>query len=479
MRGDKVLIIEDAMSLSGAIKSELQETYQLHADTAANLEQARELLRSNSGDYFIATVDLQLPDCNNGDAVSLVNEYQIPAIVFTGQQDPSVRAHFITHDLVDYVFKTGAYSIHYICALINRVLFNHAFTILVVDDSRSALLSLEKLLNNQGFQVIGAKDAAECMMAMKQKPDMVILDQFLPDGMGHDICRNIRTIYPDPILQIIGVSSKGDHDTAAFFLKNGGDDFLLRPFNPEEFVRRINHRADYVDQIRELNNISEEKNKFLGMAAHDLRNPLSVIQHASKRLSKGELPEDKFQSLLEMIQKSTSSMQHLLNDLLDISAIESGKIQLHKMALNLSDIAKERVAFFSTKAQEKSIELIEKFPESAMVDVDPTRITQVIDNLLSNAIKYSPEHFQVTVSIEKEAGKIRLNVIDQGPGINAEDTGKLFKAFNRLGHRTTGGETSHGLGLSICLRIIEVHAGSIAYKNAPESGSHFYFELPR
>lgn len=479
MCGDKVLIIEDTVSLSGAIKGKLLETYQIHSDIAPSLEKAKELLDSHASDYFIATVDLQLPDCTNGDAVSLVNEHKVPAIVFTGQQDPTIRAHFITHDLVDYIFKAGAYSIHYICALINRVLFNHNFTILVVDDSRSALLSLEKLLSNQGFNIICAKNAAECMIAMKKNPDMVILDQFLPDGVGHDVCRNIRSIYPDPILQIIGVSSKGDHDTAAFFLKNGGDDFLLRPFNPEEFARRINHRADYVDQIRELKNISEEKNKFLGMAAHDLRNPLSVIQHATSRISKGTLSEDKIQSMLDMINKSTSSMQQLLNDLLDISAIESGKIELHKIPLNLSDIARERVLFFQSKANQKHIELIENIPDSSMVDIDPTRITQVIDNLLSNAIKYSPEHFQVTISIEKEANKIRLNVIDQGPGIKDEDLDKLFKAFNRLGHRPTGGETSHGLGLSICLKIVETHGGTINYQNAPESGSHFYFELPR
>lgn len=145
-------------------------------------------------------------------------------------------------------------------------------------------------------------------------------------------------------------------------MKNGGDDFLLRPFNPEEFARRINHRADYVDQIRELKNISEEKNKFLGMAAHDLRNPLSVIQHATSRISKGTLSEDKIQSMLDMINKSTSSMQQLLNDLLDISAIESGKIELHKIPLNLSDIARERVLFFQSKANQKHIELIENIP---------------------------------------------------------------------------------------------------------------------
>ena len=479
MRGDKVLIIEDAMSLSGAIKCELQDTYQLKSDIAASMEQAEALLKANADDYFIATVDLQLPDCDTGAAVDLVNQYNIPAIIFTGEQSPSLRDHFLTHDLVDYVFKSGDYSINYICWLINRVLYNHDFTVLVVDDSRSAMATLKKLLDNQGYNVLCAATASECMIMMKQKPHMVILDQFLPDGLGHDLCRNIRTLYPDPTLQIIGVTSKGNKDTAAFFLKSGGDDFLLRPFNPEEFTNRINHRADYADKIRQLNHINEEKNHFLGMAAHDLRNPLGTIQQATKRLAKGDLTADKVDSLMEMVQKSASNMQQLLNDLLDISAIETGKLQLHKLPLNLSDIAKERIDFFKQKANEKNIEIIHDLPESAMVELDPTRIVHVIDNLLSNAVKYSPEHFQIKITIEKEKDLVRFNVIDQGPGIDSKDIPKLFKAFNRLGHSTTGGESSHGLGLSICQRIIDAHQGGIAYKHPPEPGSHFYFELPK
>ena len=262
-------------------------------------------------------------------------------------------------------------------------------------------------------------------------------------------------------------------------MKNGGNDFLLRPFNPEEFCNRVNHRADYIDQIRELKYISNEKNNFLGMAAHDLRNPLSIIQQASKHLQRVDLTEEKKKSLTEMIQKSANSMQQLLNDLLDISAIENSNLKMHKLTINLSEIVKERIEYFTPKALAKNIDIEANLPSSTMVEVDPTRITQVIDNLISNAVKYSPEQFQITISIEKKTDSIRVNFYDQGPGIKKEDVPKLFKAFNRLGHHTTGGETSHGLGLSICLRIIQAHNGKIAYEDNPDGGSLFYFEVPR
>jgi signal transduction histidine kinase len=181
-----------------------------------------------------------------------------------------------------------------------------------------------------------------------------------------------------------------------------------------------------------------------------------------------------------MIKKSISSMQLLLDDLLDISAMEKGKLELKLFTLNLSELIKERLDFFKPKAKEKDIEVALTLPESIMIEIDPIRITQVIDNLLSNAIKYSPKGSKVTINGQKEKTFIRINVLDEGAGIKADDIPQLFKAFKRLGHKTTGGESSHGLGLSICLKIIKAHKGTIAYKdNSEKKGSHFYFELPR
>ena len=479
MGAQKVLIIEDAKSLASAIQGELQDSYQLESDIASTMAQAKMLLEAHSGEYFAANVDLELPDCESGAAVDLVNRYQIPAIIFTGQHDPSIRERFSTQDIVDYVYKTGPHSINYIAWLLQRVLRNQELSVLIVDDSPSALVTLKKMLSHQGFKVLCARDSAECMDLMKSHPDIVILDQFLTDGLGHELCRKIRTVYPDPVLQVIGVSSKGDENTASFILKNGGDDFILRPFNPEEFSLRINHRAEYVSHIRELRRISEEKNKFLGMAAHDLRNPLWVIQQANNHLFSENISKESKQTLRDLINQSTIGMQQLLDDLLDITSIESGKIELNIRAINLSDVAKERIYFFKERALLKNIVIDECLPDSAMVEVDPVRITQVIDNLLSNAVKYSPADSSITVKIEKESELIGFNVIDQGPGVKEADEKKLFKVFQRLGHKTTGGESSHGLGLSICLKIINAHGGVIAYKKSQESGGHFFFNIPK
>lgn len=477
--GNKVLIIEDARALSAAIKEELRQQYEIQSDIASSLADAQALLTDKAEQYFIAVVDLQLPDCEPGEAAQLTNDHKLPSIIFTGQHEINLRDQFSHLDLVDYVFKSASSGVHYIGWLIQRVLMNRNQTVLVVDDSPSARATMVALLKTQGFNVIEAKDGKTCMEQVDAKPNLIILDQYLPDAMGHELCRDIRAKENDPLLQIIGVSSKGDKDTAAIFLKCGANDFIARPFNSEEFTNRINHRADYQDQVKAHQRASEEKNRFLGMAAHDLRNPVSFIQQACRRLEKLSNNNEALTPIIDLLIKNSKSMSHLLDDLLDISAIEMGRLQLHKLPINLSDVVTERILSFEEIADKKSIKLHYHDSGSNMVEADPSRISQVIDNLLSNAIKYSPEAKQIMVSIEKLDKAIRCSVIDQGPGIKDQDQEHLFKTFQRLGHKTTGGESSHGLGLAICLRIINAHEGEIHYQDAKEGGSHFYFDLPR
>ena len=478
---DKVLIIEDSKAISDALQEQLFEQFAIESDIANTLAHAQETITSHPNDYFAASVDLQLPDGKNGAALNLVNQYDIPAIVYTGQEDPSIREGFLHHNFVDYVFKNSARSIYYISWLCHRILLNKDLKVLVVDDSPSAQAALCSLISIQGFQILKASSKKECLEVMKKEPniDIVILDQFLPDGMGHEICGELRSEEYDPLMQIMGVSSKGGKDDAAYFLKSGGDDFLLRPFNPEEFIHRLNYRADYIEKIRELKHVNQEKNKFWSMATHDLRNPLGVILQATKRLKTKTLSQEKAEHMLDLISKSGEGLQHLLEDLLNISAIESGKLNLQIITFNLNDIVNERIELFKIKALEKNISLENMTTDSAMVEADPMRISQVIDNFLSNSIKYSPLNTHIKISIRKSTSHIRLSVIDEGPGVQEQDVKNLFKAFHRLGHRTTGGESSHGIGLSICKRIMDAHKGKAGYSQQSSIGSEFYFELPK
>ena len=477
---EKVLIIEDSVAEAQALAHQLMEDYHFPSDVAHCLKDAEALLNQTTDTIYVsAVVDLHLPDGKVGAAFELTNQFKIPAIVFTGQLNSELRKRFTSDYLADFVFKTGEHDFKYVCWLVNRLYHNRDLKVLIVDDSISARLTLKTLITHQGFQVLEAEDGKSAMLQMECNPDIVVVDLFLPDILGYELCRKIQRDFTSDYRQLIGVSSKADENSSVLLLKNGCHDFIPRPFNFEEFNSRLNQRAEYIDNTKELHRLNQEKNRFLGMAAHDLRNPAAAIHHAANRLNSLNIENSKVKRALEIIHKSCDSIQILLNDLLDISAIETGKLVLNKNTFNLCPIIEERVQHHQIHANSKNIAIRLELPESAMVDIDSPRMSQVIDNLLSNAIKYSPNNSQTTIRLEKESKHLTLSVIDQGPGIKKEDIESLFTAFTRLGHKTTGGESSHGLGLAICIRIMHAHGGSIDYRDAEGGGSHFYIKIPK
>lgn len=477
---EKILIIEDSIAEAHALAYQLMEDYSFPSEIAHNLKEAESLLSCDSRPpYICAIVDLHLPDAEPGAAFTLTNQYKIPAIVFTGQLNPQLRERFTSDYLADFVFKSGEHDFKYVCWLVNRLYHNRNLKVLIVDDSISARLTLKTLVSHQGFQVFEADDGKTALDQMKHNPDIVIIDLFLPDILGYELSRKIHRDFKSDYRQLIGVSSKSDENSSLLLLKNGCHDFIPRPFNFEEFIYRLNQRAEYINNTQELHRLSEEKNRFLGMTAHDLRTPTSAIGHAANRLASLNLTDEKAIRAIEIINRSCDSMQLLLNDLLDISAIETGKLVLTKETCNLCLTVQERVQHHQYHAAEKDIGFNLDLPESAMVEVDATRITQVMDNLISNALKYSPKSSEISMQLSKDQHHVQFSIIDQGPGIREEDIDHLFTAFTRFGHQATGGESSHGLGLSICLKIMRAHGGSIAYEDADGGGSHFYIKIPK
>lgn len=231
------------------------------------------------------------------------------------------------------------------------------------------------------------------------------------------------------------------------------------------------------DALHKLNDI---KNKFLGIAAHDLRNPLSNIQLAASMMQDTPLQLSKGDSdlLLADINRQAQYMFTLIEDLLDVSQIESGHLELRLEQLSLEPFLHENVHRHINTALLKEMQIIHKQCPEGIVCADPIRLRQVIDNLISNAIKYSPQGSMVTVWAEQIHDKWKISVQDEGPGIPPEDKEELFRYFGRLANRPTGGERSTGLGLAISRRIVEAHGGQIGVESEVGRGSIFWFTLP-
>ncbi|WP_455244256.1 PAS domain-containing sensor histidine kinase [Petrachloros mirabilis] len=231
---------------------------------------------------------------------------------------------------------------------------------------------------------------------------------------------------------------------------------------------------------KELEELNETKNKFLGMASHDLRNPLHTIQSFSQILEDGMVggvnAEQK--DMLGSIYNASKFMQALLENLLDISKIESGKIELDKQIRDFNLTVKQQVELQQLLAKKKQITLHMNLSEIPPVRFDQNAIMQVLGNLIGNAIKFSPPNSSIYVATERAGDRIRCSVRDEGPGLSQKDQELLFKEFQRLSAKPTGGEKSTGLGLAIVKKLIHLHNGQVGAKSMLGKGTTFFFSLP-
>lgn len=243
----------------------------------------------------------------------------------------------------------------------------------------------------------------------------------------------------------------------------------------------INLQRELSRKNAELSRLNELKNQFLGMAAHDLRNPLGAIQAYSDFLIEeaGPALSDEHQGFMRAIYDSSHFMVQLVNDLLDISTIESGQLQLNLAKTDLVALVRRCVELNSTLAQKKDITLTFVCEgDIPQMVIDGPKIEQVINNLVSNAIKYSYPDSEALIRLERAPDHIQLSVADEGQGIPEEEMDNLFQYFGRTSVQATAGERSTGLGLAIAHNIVVGHGGKIWAESQVGEGSTFYVSLP-
>jgi len=231
------------------------------------------------------------------------------------------------------------------------------------------------------------------------------------------------------------------------------------------------------EQNQLLKSLNEQKNEFLGIAAHDLRNPIGVIQGFSELLE--ENINDEYKDYTRVITKMSSKMLNLLDDLLDISKIEAGKLDLKKDEIDYNAFVAQNIRMNEFLARSKGIKIVSDFGVyELIVSIDKEKIDQVLNNLIGNAIKYSYHDSTITVKVFREINQIITQVIDNGQGIPAKEIDGLFYPFRQTSVRPTNGEASHGLGLAIVKKIIEGHNGHVEVTSEFGKGSIFSFILP-
>jgi signal transduction histidine kinase len=384
--------------------------------------------------------------------------------------------------------------------------------LLVVDDHEAVIASVVELFRGR-YHVLGAHSVEKALGLLQQGGIAVVMaDQRMPKMSGSELLAQIATLDPD-VTRIL-MTGYPDIDVVMQAINQGKIYYYVpKPWDSTELEAIIDKAFEYhellcerrrlITELRQANNDLEAKvqartqelqeknaaleamnrlkNEFLGMAAHDLRSPIGNIQSLAELLldNDADMRHDERVEVAAMIRKLSHGMMNLLNDLLDITTIESGKIDLQLMPVSVAPYVVEIQHYHQRLAERKKIQLVAEVAENIpMLCFDKERIRQVLNNLLSNAIKFSPMYTAVRLTVHATSAGVEFSVLDQGQGIRVEEQSKLFGAFQRTSTKPTAGEQSTGLGLSICKKIVELHGGTIGVESEMGRGSRFFFTLP-
>ncbi len=245
----------------------------------------------------------------------------------------------------------------------------------------------------------------------------------------------------------------------------------------QAFAKMTGALQDLANSNDKLNALNQEKSEFLGIAAHDLRNPLTIIINYAELLEEGGATANT-PKFAKHIYAAGTRMRDLIMNLLDAQAIEEGRFSCRLEKCDVAQLIAESVTQNQINASRKGTEVVTEIARRLYANVDRGTAVQILDNLISNAVKYSPPRSQIRIRASQEFNQVMISVKDQGPGLSAEDQTKLFGRFARLSAQPTGGESSTGLGLSIVKRLVEAMKGSIECQSVFGHGAIFTVRLP-
>jgi len=275
----RLLVVEDSKPIATVIK-QIAQSLKYEVVLATTLAKVEEIL-SEDTDFFAATVDYALPDANDGEAIACVLSHGIPSVVMTGKMDDATRQKILAQPVIDYIPKENSQAFLYLKRVLHWQQTNSNNAILVVDDSSSARNHIVELLKRRNFSVFTANNGVQALEKLQQHKDikMVITDLEMPEMDGITLTNEIRKKYSREQLAVIGISGAANGIHSARFIKNGADDFLRKPFCPEEFYCRI------TQNIESLNNIIQIQHAANTDYLTELSNRRAFFRSASQRIA--------------------------------------------------------------------------------------------------------------------------------------------------------------------------------------------------
>lgn len=417
-------------------------------------------------------------------------------------------------------------------------------SVLVIEDSATQALFLQETLEKKQLFVSLAKDGLDGLQKMSEIiPDLIISDIDMPRMNGYEFCKHMKSDNKYKNIPIILLTNLTDTLDVIKGIDCGADSFLTKPCDsdllfatiqniikniclknkhPQEKLtfffgdqsytlltnqvqitglllstyssaiqknlelEKIYHKLNSVyeeleKKNKKLEELNEQKNQLLGMAAHDLKNPLAVISGFSNYLLNmmDAIDAAKRHQMIERIYEASSFMIKVIDDFLDYSTIESGTLKLNLSEIDLPELIQKDLIFFESLAQKKDIGLLFKNKIAIKkIYCDPHKISQMLRNLIINGIKFSHQKGVLEISLIPSDSEVTISVKDSGIGMSSQVIASLFQPFSKMKTIGTAGEKGTGLGLAIAIKIILAHKGKIWVESKENEGSTFYVSIP-
>ena len=424
--------------------------------------------------------------------------------------------------------------------------------ILIVDDIPDNLELLARLLLRRGYEVQQATDGPSALASIPHfKPSLIVLDILMPEMNGYEVCHRLKANSHTREIPVVFVSALDETFDQVKAFEVGGADYITKPFRSKLIVARLENQLQIQRLRRQLHlqnqqlqqeveerkkaeavalQASQAKSEFLTNMSHEIRTPLNGVLGTADLLLRTSLNSDQ-QDLVQTLVTSAKSLLTIINDILDLSKLEAGKIQLNTTALDLRTCLHSAIALLAPQAREKELNLSTSFDSNipSLLKGDPTRLRQILLNLIGNAIKFTesgsvkisvshepqdtrPEHQpnrelnsklafrkvapyktllegdkpplnvisskQASNSLSKLPVYVRFEVQDTGIGIAIENQKKLFQKFSQVDTSVTRRYGGSGLGLTICQRLVQLMGGEIGVSSTLGQGATFWFVVP-
>ncbi len=350
-------------------------------------------------------------------------------------------------------------------------------TILIVDDTPANISVLVDALAGTGHQLLVAEDGEDALeQTTRVLPDLILLDVMMPGLDGYETCRRLKARADTRDIPVIFMTALHETAEKVKAFAAGAVDYITKPIQHEEALARIQAHMTLRRLRRELERELLLKQRFMSIAAHDLRNPLCLIlmsgEMARRKGATGPLAE-----YFENIDNSARQIRRIIDTFLSGQRGGEARGQPGRTDLNLiaTAVAAQNEPACERKRLTVEFELGEGLP---VVKGDPGYVYQAFTNYFSNAIKFLSSGGSIVVRSSLREMTVRCEVADNGPGVPAAERDRLFTEHARLSNRPTAGEESTGLGLSIVKQLIESDGGRVGAEFPPEGGSVFWFELP-